>query len=117
MKNSAIKLLLILISSLPLFAHGQSLNLQYFGTENGIPQSTINSLLQDRSGNLWIGTLGGVCRYDGHGFTTFSKKNGLADDLILMKIAGYRNYSSLDSKLFEASPEWTHNTNKLTTFL
>ncbi len=82
MKNSAIKLLLILISSLPLFSNGQSLNLQYFGTENGIPQSTINSILQDRSGNLWIGTLGGVCRYDGHGFTTFSKKNGLAENWV-----------------------------------
>lgn len=45
------------------------------------------------------------------------KKNGLAEDLILMKIAGYRNYSSLEPKLFEASPEWTHNTNKLTSFL
>jgi hypothetical protein len=27
-------------------------------------------------------------------------KNDLSDDIILMKIAGYRNYSSLEEKLF-----------------
>ena len=29
------------------------------------------------------------------------KDNGLSEDLILMKIAGYRNYSSLKDKLLE----------------
>jgi hypothetical protein len=44
-------------------------------------------------------------------------KNKLSEDLILMKVAGYRNYSSLDQKLFQASPEWTSNTKNLTSFL
>jgi uncharacterized protein YegL len=44
-------------------------------------------------------------------------KNKLSEDLILMKVAGYRNYSSLDQKLFQASPEWTSNTKNLTNFL
>jgi hypothetical protein len=35
------------------------------------------------------------------------KDNGLSEDLILMKIAGYRNYSSLKDKLLEVSPGWT----------
>lgn len=34
-----------------------------------------------------------------------------------MKIAGYRNYSSLEQKLFQPSPEWTSNTKNLTQFL
>ena len=34
-----------------------------------------------------------------------------------MKIAGYRNYSSLEEKLLQAYPEWTSNPNNLTNFL
>jgi hypothetical protein len=41
----------------------------------------------------------------------------LNKDLILMKIAGYRNYSSLDSKLYQAYPGWTSNFNSLSHFL
>ena len=82
MKHITIIRLFILTIFLPLIGHGQSLNLQYFGTENGIPQSTINSILQDRSGNLWIGTLGGVCRYDGYRFASFSKKDGLSENWV-----------------------------------
>ena len=37
------------------------------------------------------------------------KDNGLSEDLILMKIAGYRNYSSLKDKVLEVSPGWTSN--------
>ena len=45
------------------------------------------------------------------------KEMGLSEDLILMKIAGYRNYSSLEKQLLQASPEWTSNPNSLTSFL
>ena len=44
-------------------------------------------------------------------------KNKLDEDIILMKIAGYRNYSSLEQKLFQASPEWTSDTKNLISFL
>jgi hypothetical protein len=45
------------------------------------------------------------------------KKLKLNEDLILMKIAGYRNYSSLEDKILQAYPEWTSNPNNLTNFL
>ncbi len=44
-------------------------------------------------------------------------KNKLDEDIILMKIAGYRNYSSLEEKLFQAFPEWSCDTKNLTAFL
>ncbi len=40
-----------------------------------------NSILQDNSGNLWIGTGtsgGGVSKYDGKSFTNFTEKQGLS---------------------------------------
>ncbi len=45
------------------------------------------------------------------------KENDLSEDLILMKIAGYRNYNSSEKELFQASPEWTSNPNSLSGFL
>jgi ligand-binding sensor domain-containing protein len=34
-------------------------------TEQGLPQNSVNALLQDRNGYLWIGTFGGLVRFDG----------------------------------------------------
>ena len=40
-------------------------------------------MLQDREGNLWVGTEGGgVSRYDGQKWTTFTVEDGLADDAV-----------------------------------
>jgi len=45
------------------------------------------------------------------------KEMDLSEDLVLMKIAGYRNYSSCEKLLLQGSPEWTSNPNSLTSFL
>lgn len=51
----------------PVFA--QSYSAQYVGTvwqtEQGLPQNTINDVVQDRNGYLWIATQGGLARFDG----------------------------------------------------
>lgn len=35
---------------------------------DGLPQATVQCLLQDSQGFLWLGTQGGLARYDGYGF-------------------------------------------------
>ena len=45
------------------------------------------------------------------------KERNLSEDLIQMKIGGYRNYSSLKDKLFQVSPGWTSNFLTLRNFL
>ena len=40
-------------------------------TEQGLPLNTVQSLLQTRDGYLWVGTGGGLSRFDGVRFTTF----------------------------------------------
>ena len=40
-------------------------------TEQGLPLNTVQALLQSRDGGLWIGTAGGLARFDGRRFISF----------------------------------------------
>ena len=39
-------------------------------------------MLEDRRGHLWIGTAGGLTRYDSKTFTRYDLDNGLPDDWV-----------------------------------
>lgn len=47
------------------------LSQQTWGTEEGLPQSSVHSLAQTPDGYLWIATEGGLARFDGTSFTLF----------------------------------------------
>jgi len=42
-------------------------------TENGLPQNSINDILQTRDGYLWLATFGGLVRFDGVRFVVFDR--------------------------------------------
>ncbi|MCC5022534.1 MAG: hypothetical protein J6386_06940 [Candidatus Synoicihabitans palmerolidicus] len=44
-----------------------------WNTTHGIPYTAIRLAYQDSTGFLWIGTRGGLARFDGQSFTTFGK--------------------------------------------
>jgi ligand-binding sensor domain-containing protein/AraC-like DNA-binding protein len=46
-------------------------------TENGLPQDTVYALAQASDGSLWIGSEGGLARFDGTAFTIFKKNTTL----------------------------------------
>ncbi|HSE15624.1 MAG TPA: two-component regulator propeller domain-containing protein [Pyrinomonadaceae bacterium] len=48
---------------------------QVWVTENGLPQNTVQAIIQTRDGYLWIGTQEGLARFDGLNFTVFDKEN------------------------------------------
>lgn len=61
-------------------------NAQNFSTYNklhGLNQSNINCLKQDSNGNLWIGTDGGVTKFDGKHFINFTQKEGLPNNVVI----------------------------------
>jgi len=56
-----------------------------WGMEDGLPQSSVISVIQTRDGYLWLGTLNGLVRFDGNHFTVFDENNtpGLDSDRII----------------------------------
>ncbi len=44
-------------------------------TENGLPQNSVTAIVQTRDGYLWLGTFGGLARFDGIKFTVFDSDN------------------------------------------
>jgi ligand-binding sensor domain-containing protein/signal transduction histidine kinase len=54
-------------------------------TDEGLPQSTVTSMVQTRDGYLWLGTFNGLARFDGIRFRVFDESNtqGLKDSRIV----------------------------------
>lgn len=49
---------------------------------DGLPQMQIWSMFQDSRGYLWIGTKGGISRFNGEKFTNYNKNDGIPDNQI-----------------------------------
>ncbi|WP_228724395.1 hybrid sensor histidine kinase/response regulator transcription factor [Spirosoma sp. KUDC1026] len=45
---------------------------EYITVRNGLPQGTVNAIVQDRQGFIWMATRDGLCRYDGTRFQIFT---------------------------------------------
>ena len=71
---------LFLIILLLAFKAGvaQHYNLKKITKNDGLSGSSINCIIQDSKGYMWIASQeGGLCRYDGKKFKTFTKQDGL----------------------------------------
>lgn len=90
---SAIPRRLAVAAVLMLFfdsADAGHLNLHHYDIRDGLPQVQVTSVLQDDQGYLWVGTFGGVARYNGYNFRTFQPEDGL--------ISTYVNTLKLDGQ-------------------
>ncbi len=71
---------LLLILALPL------LSVRYpfinYRSSEGLPQSNVTALLQDRQGFIWVGTQAGLGKFDGSRFQAFTSREGLAGNYI-----------------------------------
>src|SRR5271154_4445695 len=56
-----------------------------WNNKEGLPQSSVISLIQTHDGYLWLGTLNGLVRFDGNRFAIFDENNtpGLGSDRIV----------------------------------
>ncbi|MGH8525113.1 MAG: two-component regulator propeller domain-containing protein, partial [Gammaproteobacteria bacterium] len=71
---------------LPLI-EGNDIRFTHLSTEQGLSQSRVDHMLQDRRGFIWIGTYNGLNRYDGYRFKAYkpdpNNPNSLGGALVL----------------------------------
>src|SRR5690554_6913669 len=78
-----------IINLLPLFiifigTRGQELALHktFLTVEEGLSHNEVTSIVQDQDGFIWIGTRGGLNRYDGYEFKIFNQVPGDTNSLV-----------------------------------
>ena len=60
--------------STPIAGYGH----QAWGMENGLPQNTVQALVQTRDGFIWAGTEAGLARFDGNNSAVFDRNSSPA---------------------------------------
>jgi len=69
----------------------QQYSLRQYTAVDGLPQSQVNMMVEDKEGYLWIATNGGgLARFDGNEFRVYTTRDGLSSNII--------QYLKLDSK-------------------
>lgn len=63
----------------------EQINFSYISIQDGLSQSTVFSIDQDKRGNMWFATYDGVNKYDGYAFTVYqhdeNDPNSIANDI------------------------------------
>lgn len=74
------KVLFIWICLGSLTLYGQQFYFDQFSVSEGLAQSTVYKMIQDRNNIYWFGTRAGVASFDGRNFINYSASNGLAEN-------------------------------------
>ncbi len=115
----ATKFLIPVVLLIGIFAANSqgSWRIDKLGIADGLSQGYIYAIHQDRKGFIWIGTHGGLNRYDGYGFKVFQyqpyNESSLGDNAVFFieedKITG-KFWIGTSSSLNEFDPENFSNT-------
>lgn len=98
----------------------KNVHIKIFTTSDGLPDNSIKSLIEDKSGNLWIGTSSGISEFNPvtEKFTNFTTADGLSSNDINLSAAlllnngwiligsnsGLNYFSPAEIKLSDFSP-------------
>ena len=64
-------LFLVWYIGLSLHLFGQTYQIERIGTDKGLSQGSVYTMLKDSRGFMWFGTQDGLNRYDGHHFKVY----------------------------------------------
>jgi signal transduction histidine kinase/ligand-binding sensor domain-containing protein len=84
----------------PVFAQGNQ-QMAYYTVNNGLPQSSIDDIIQDKDGFMWIGTAGGLTRFDGYSFKAY--RHNRKQVRSAPSDRGYHFYTDQDKRLWMVS--------------
>ena len=68
---SCLTLPIFLSLSLSVLGQPKFDNARYFDSKDGLPHDHVNDIVQDENGFIWLGTHGGLSRFDGSQFKNY----------------------------------------------
>ncbi|MFT5619401.1 MAG: ligand-binding sensor domain-containing protein [Arenicella sp.] len=74
-------LLTFIFSIMVSFAFSQTPHFRTYTLQDGLPQTSTHDLLLDDKARIWVGTQGGVARFDGKKFRTYTQIHGLGTEI------------------------------------
>ncbi len=66
-----------------VWCHGERLSISVYTNQEGLPQRQVLAITQDDAGYLWVGTYGGLSRFNGRTFRTLRTRDGLSSNSIV----------------------------------
>jgi len=86
----------------------------WYSLTNNLPSNVVNSIAEDNSGNIWIGTYNGLVKYDGTNYQIFNKSNSVLTDNNVQTIHAMKNGSiaigtSRGGIFIKNNNNWTHH--------
>jgi ligand-binding sensor domain-containing protein len=72
----------ILFALLCLSSFGQQYSFLQYSLKEGLAQTQVRCIHQDKQGYVWIGTLGGASKFNGSTFVNFNRTDGLINNQI-----------------------------------
>jgi signal transduction histidine kinase/ligand-binding sensor domain-containing protein/AraC-like DNA-binding protein len=72
MMKIALFVFLLIVSGFKLHSHDSELWFRSISLEDGLSESNVQTIIQDRKGLLWFGTRDGLNRFNGYNFTIYN---------------------------------------------
>ncbi|MBA3974692.1 MAG: hypothetical protein C0504_10820 [Candidatus Solibacter sp.] len=82
-RRSLLFRLAVLVLAIAGPAEGQRAVHELFGMDRGLTSLSITSWAQDNRGFVWVGTEGGLFRFDGSQFRRYGEEDGLPHELVM----------------------------------
>src|SRR6478609_1347719 len=111
MKRSAYLFLLALAGLGMSAVRAQQYSLLQYTVVDGLPQSQVNAMVEDKLGYLWIGTQGGgIAQFNGFEFKAYNTTDGLLNNIVTtlaidsrdnLWITHPRGFSKFDGSIFK----------------
>ncbi len=84
---NSILVFVLIFSALPVFSQNYDIQFSNVGIADGLSNSTVYSIIQDRKGFMWFGTQNGLNKFDGYTFSVFKNipfdSTSLTDNWVL----------------------------------
>lgn len=79
---------IVVLAASPVYTQTLIPRFEHLGVNEGLPHSSVYSIIQDKKGFMWFGTPNGLCRYDGNVLLSFKYMANSPNDIVNNFIRG-----------------------------